>query len=277
MLVDPNRFRLIANLRGSIGVVLRAWDDRPREGLVGLLRNIEVGRLLGGGPLGKRRGLSLLCGWRGCWGDEEWGQQTFVALSGPLYRPESFPTAFTIPQQTFALSFDLAVSTEESSMLDGGGGDAAGGASARPAVSITAAGGASARPVVSITASAAASVAAAAKAAIARPHHHTNPNNNQLDNPHINEAVSKVLQGYDWTLVPVVTNSIPHAHIALRIMSWTVSLLPNESLDPGCSKFQSTPMGLSHFARLVRRKGLSYLALSRDTSYDPNNIAENGD
>ena len=49
--------------------------------------------------------------------------------------------------------------------------------------------------VVSITASAAASVAAAAKESLLPAQ----------DNPQINEAVSKVLQGYDWTLVPVVT------------------------------------------------------------------------
>ncbi|XP_046659915.1 transcription factor SOX-10-like [Homalodisca vitripennis] len=55
------------------------------------------------------------------------------------------------------------------------------------------------RPVVTITASAAASVAAAAKAAIAR--------SPSPDNVEINEAVSKVLQGYDWTLVPVASKS----------------------------------------------------------------------
>jgi len=48
--------------------------------------------------------------------------------------------------------------------------------------------------VVTITASAAASVTAAAKAAMS---------NALKDNEQINDAVSKVLGGYDWTLVPV--------------------------------------------------------------------------
>ncbi|XP_050434606.1 transcription factor SOX-9-like isoform X2 [Adelges cooleyi] len=50
------------------------------------------------------------------------------------------------------------------------------------------------KPVVTITASAAASVTAAARAAM----------NKDKDNVQINDAVSKVLQGYDWTLVPVM-------------------------------------------------------------------------
>lgn len=54
--------------------------------------------------------------------------------------------------------------------------------------------GPSGKPVVTITASAAASVTAAAKAAM---------NKALKDNVQINDAVSKVLQGYDWTLVPV--------------------------------------------------------------------------
>ncbi|XP_025204506.1 transcription factor Sox-9-B-like isoform X1 [Melanaphis sacchari] len=54
--------------------------------------------------------------------------------------------------------------------------------------------GPSGKPVVTITASAAASVTAAAKAAM---------NNALKDNEQINDAVSKVLGGYDWTLVPV--------------------------------------------------------------------------
>lgn len=54
--------------------------------------------------------------------------------------------------------------------------------------------GPSGKPVVTITASAAASVTAAAKAAM---------NNTFKDNEQINDAVSKVLGGYDWTLVPV--------------------------------------------------------------------------
>lgn len=54
--------------------------------------------------------------------------------------------------------------------------------------------GPSGKPVVTITASAAASVTAAAKAAM---------NKALEDNVQINDAVSKVLQGYDWTLVPV--------------------------------------------------------------------------
>lgn len=55
--------------------------------------------------------------------------------------------------------------------------------------------GGAVRPIVKITASAAATVAAAAKAAMNR--------NMVQDNAEINEAVSKVLQGYDWTLVPI--------------------------------------------------------------------------
>lgn len=55
------------------------------------------------------------------------------------------------------------------------------------------------RPVVKITASAAATVAAAAKAAMNR--------SIVQDNAEINEAVSKVLQGYDWTLVPIANKS----------------------------------------------------------------------
>lgn len=54
--------------------------------------------------------------------------------------------------------------------------------------------GPSGKPVVTITASAAASVTAAAKAAMS---------NALKDNEQINDAVSKVLGGYDWTLVPV--------------------------------------------------------------------------
>ncbi|KAL4090077.1 hypothetical protein QTP88_024978 [Uroleucon formosanum] len=54
--------------------------------------------------------------------------------------------------------------------------------------------GPSGKPMVTITASAAASVTAAAKAAM---------NNTFKDNEQINDAVSKVLGGYDWTLVPV--------------------------------------------------------------------------
>lgn len=54
--------------------------------------------------------------------------------------------------------------------------------------------GSSVKPKVTITASAAASVTAAAKAAM---------NKALKDNVEINDAVSKVLDGYDWTLVPV--------------------------------------------------------------------------
>lgn len=54
--------------------------------------------------------------------------------------------------------------------------------------------GSSIKPKVTITASAAASVTAAAKAAM---------NKALKDNAEINDAVSKVLDGYDWTLVPV--------------------------------------------------------------------------
>lgn len=51
------------------------------------------------------------------------------------------------------------------------------------------------KPVVTITTSAAKSITAAAKAAMKGPQ----------DNAEIKEAVSKVLQGYDWTLVPTAT------------------------------------------------------------------------
>ncbi|XP_066992574.2 transcription factor SOX-9-like [Anabrus simplex] len=54
------------------------------------------------------------------------------------------------------------------------------------------------RPVVTITASAAASVAAAAAAAMDR---------GMPDKSEINEAVTKVLKGYDWTLVPTATKA----------------------------------------------------------------------
>ncbi|KAI5697547.1 transcription factor Sox-10 [Diaphorina citri] len=53
------------------------------------------------------------------------------------------------------------------------------------------------KPVVTITTSAAKSITAAAKAAMKGPQ----------DNAEIKEAVSKVLQGYDWTLVPTATKT----------------------------------------------------------------------
>lgn len=59
--------------------------------------------------------------------------------------------------------------------------------------------GSSGKPVVTITASAAASVTAAAKAAM---------NKALKDNAQINDAVSKVLDGYDWTLVPVAAKYV---------------------------------------------------------------------
>lgn len=64
------------------------------------------------------------------------------------------------------------------------------------------------RPVVTITASAAASVAAAAAAAISSDRTSftgTSATPIDVDKTEINEAVTKVLEGYDWTLVPVAT------------------------------------------------------------------------
>lgn len=51
------------------------------------------------------------------------------------------------------------------------------------------------KPVVTITTSAAKNITAAAKAAM----------KGSQDNAEIKEAVCKVLQGYDWTLVPTAT------------------------------------------------------------------------
>lgn len=56
------------------------------------------------------------------------------------------------------------------------------------------------RPVLNITASSVASVTAAAKAAIGRA--------KIQENDQINNAVSKVLQGYDWTLVPMASKYV---------------------------------------------------------------------
>uniref|UniRef100_A0A8D8Z1K1 Transcription factor SOX-10 n=1 Tax=Cacopsylla melanoneura TaxID=428564 RepID=A0A8D8Z1K1_9HEMI len=53
------------------------------------------------------------------------------------------------------------------------------------------------KPVVTITTSAAKSLTAAARAAMKGPQ----------DNKEIKDAVSKVLQGYDWTLVPTATKT----------------------------------------------------------------------
>ncbi|PSN45112.1 hypothetical protein C0J52_18781 [Blattella germanica] len=62
------------------------------------------------------------------------------------------------------------------------------------------------RPIVTITASAAASVAAAAAAAISSDRStHIAVAPQDADKTEINEAVAKVLQGYDWTLVPIAT------------------------------------------------------------------------
>jgi hypothetical protein len=63
------------------------------------------------------------------------------------------------------------------------------------------------RPVVAITASAAASVAAAAAAAISsdRACIGVPGTPGDGDKTEINEAVTKVLEGYDWTLVPIAT------------------------------------------------------------------------
>ncbi|KAJ9587173.1 hypothetical protein L9F63_019310 [Diploptera punctata] len=65
------------------------------------------------------------------------------------------------------------------------------------------------RPVVAITASAAASVAAAAAAAINSDRTTlgggTPAQTIDADKSEINEAVTKVLEGYDWTLVPIAT------------------------------------------------------------------------
>lgn len=64
---------------------------------------------------------------------------------------------------------------------------------------------------VPITASTAASVAAAAASAIHGGDSPTptpsgsTPPSPQLDKTEINDAVTKVLQGYDWTLVPIAS------------------------------------------------------------------------
>ena len=65
------------------------------------------------------------------------------------------------------------------------------------------------RPVVTISASAAASVAAAAAASIntdrATLVGGTPVQSGDADKSQINDAVTKVLEGYDWTLVPIAT------------------------------------------------------------------------
>ncbi|XP_021918807.1 transcription factor SOX-10-like [Zootermopsis nevadensis] len=66
------------------------------------------------------------------------------------------------------------------------------------------------RPVVTICASTAASVAAAAVAAIGGDRTSligTSVAPGDADKTEINEAVTKVLEGYDWTLVPIVTKA----------------------------------------------------------------------
>jgi len=67
---------------------------------------------------------------------------------------------------------------------------------------------ATSRPVVAITASAAASVAAAAAAAISSDRAScigATGTPGDVEKTEINEAVTKVLEGYDWTLVPIAT------------------------------------------------------------------------
>jgi hypothetical protein len=70
---------------------------------------------------------------------------------------------------------------------------------------------AASRQVVTITASTAASVAAAAAAAIGGGGGDrtslidTSAAPSDGDKTEINEAVTKVLEGYDWTLVPIAT------------------------------------------------------------------------
>lgn len=61
------------------------------------------------------------------------------------------------------------------------------------------------RQVVTITASTAASVAAAAAAAISGERASLIGTSSDADKTEINEAVTKVLEGYDWTLVPIAT------------------------------------------------------------------------
>lgn len=65
------------------------------------------------------------------------------------------------------------------------------------------------RPVVSITAGTASSVAAAAAATIQNSSQTSGAGTPivgaAVDKTEINEAVTKVLQGYDWTLVPIAT------------------------------------------------------------------------
>lgn len=73
--------------------------------------------------------------------------------------------------------------------------------------------GPSGKPVVKITASAAASVTAAAKAAM---------NKALKDNVQINDAVSKVLQGYDWTLVPVAVKYVFHINSFCRLYNSSI-------------------------------------------------------
>ncbi|XP_069702071.1 transcription factor Sox-10-like [Periplaneta americana] len=70
--------------------------------------------------------------------------------------------------------------------------------------------GAGPRATVTITASAAASVAAAAAAAIGSERASliaTTAAGSDGDKTEINEAVTKVLEGYDWTLVPIATKA----------------------------------------------------------------------
>ncbi|XP_023705462.1 transcription factor Sox-10 [Cryptotermes secundus] len=63
------------------------------------------------------------------------------------------------------------------------------------------------RQVVTITASTAASVAAAAAAAISGERASLIGTSSDADKTEINEAVTKVLEGYDWTLVPIATKA----------------------------------------------------------------------
>nr|CAD7406684.1 unnamed protein product [Timema cristinae] len=84
------------------------------------------------------------------------------------------------------------------------------------------------RPVLAITASAAASVAAAAAAAMER-----GAADRARDKPEIVDAVTKVLEGYDWTLVPTATN---YSVVRLR----TFVALPLQQCLPFCDLRRGT-------------------------------------
>lgn len=68
------------------------------------------------------------------------------------------------------------------------------------------------RPILTLTAGTAASVAMAAAASIASQNAENEENvrigvntHGPNDKTEINKAVTKVLEGYDWTLVPIAT------------------------------------------------------------------------